>query len=568
MAKVAVERAAQKESGRERDWLEQLDPAFASLHRNMSSLSEEGARLQMAASHRRLFDLGLDLAHAAHERFGSEDDLDQFLRIAEYGRAILLKSRLNAFTSLRYAHVPDSVLAREQHLLKALNVDPDDPKAGNEVFEHEEAYAAFLDTLRQRHPDYFALRYGDPSVTIRDLRSRLVTDQRDLLAYAVTGEHVYMLVISADTAALLRAPRKSLSEAVSALNESVVARDIDRYLKAAHALHALIFAPVAPLLRRTELLIIPDGELHRVNFEALLSAPATRSDFREHLLIQRYAIAYLLSATTAIQFSDLKHGRPATTLALAPGFSDDLKQRYIAQVMDSARIDRDYLSFVRQPFARSTAQELGSLMSARVMVDGEADEPGFRTLAGEYGILHLGTHAEMNEHAPMYSRLVLSKNGSSNAADADGYLHAYEIYEMQLRAQLAVLTACETGAGSNVEGEGVRSLGYSFAYAGCPSLVTSLWEIDEKSSSEIITRFYEHLADGLPKHLALRQAKLDHLESAPDELALPYYWAGMVLMGDVEPIEGASGGRGIWMMILAVLFSAVALWTIWRRMRR
>lgn len=537
MAKVTVERAMRPDGGMEREWLHQLEPAFTSLHRNMSSLSEEGARLQMAGSHRRLFDLGLELAHAAHERFDDGSDLDRFLRISESDRSILLKSRLNAFTSLRYSNVPDSVLTREQQLLKALNVDLDDPKTGNDVFEHEEAYASFLDTLRQRHPDYFTLRYGEPTVTIADLRYKLVTDQRDLLAYAMTGEHLYMLVVSADTTALMRVSSKGISEAVKALSGSVIARDHDQYVKAAHELHDMVFAPVAPLLRKPELLIIPDGELHRVNFEALLSALPGASDFRKHLLLQRYAIAYLLSATTTVQFSGLKQGRPTNALALAPGFSDELKQRYIAQVKDSTRLDRDFLRHVRQPFALNTAKELGELLSAKVRIGGEADEESFRAEARDYGILHLGTHAELNEHAPMYSRLILSKDGGSSEADADGYLHAYEIYEMDLRAQLAVLTACETGAGRNVEGEGVRSLGYSFAYAGCPSLVISLWDIDEKSSSEIIRRFYEHLADGMPKHVALRQAKLDHLEEASVELAMPFYWAGMVLMGDVEPMR-------------------------------
>jgi CHAT domain-containing protein len=142
----------------------------------------------------------------------------------------------------------------------------------------------------------------------------------------------------------------------------------------------------------------------------------------------------------------------------------------------------------------------------------------------------------MNATSPMYSRLVLSKDSAGADAEGDGYLHAYEIYELDLRAQLAVLTACETGTGKD-DGEGVRSLGYGFAYAGCPSLVTSLWSIDEQISSAIIKRFYELLADGLPKHLAMRQAKLDHLASVEGELALPYYWAGLVLVGDVEPVR-------------------------------
>jgi CHAT domain-containing protein len=561
MAKVCAERAAHPGSGAEREWLRQLDLAFGSLQRNTSSLSDDGSRLQMAGSTKQLFDLGLELAHAAHERYNGAADLDRFLRISESDRSILLKAHLNAFTSLRYSSVPDSVLEREQHLLKALHLDPEDRAAWEELHAKEVAYAAFLDTLRAHHPQYFALRYGEPQVTIADLRKRLVTTQRNVLSYATTKDHLYMLVVRMDTAALVRVSSKGLNEAVERLNSGIGARNTLAYIEAAHALYKMVFAPVESLLTEKELLIIPDGALHKVNFEALLVKPDAK-DFRQNLLIQRYAIAYLLSATTAVQFSELDQHRATGVLAMAPGFDDELKQRYTSTVSDTAQLDRDYLRYVRQPFALSSAQGLGDLLSAKVMVRGEASEKHFRELAREYGILHLGTHAEMNGNAPMYSRFILSKESDDLDAAVDGYLHAYEIYELDLRAQLAVLTACETGAGRNDDGEGVRSLGYSFAYAGCPSLVVSLWNIDEKVSSEIITRFYEHLANGLPKHMALRQAKLDHLNNATDELALPYYWAGMVLVGDVAPVQVGTGAiRYAWLALgaLAITLAVVLL---------
>jgi CHAT domain-containing protein len=282
------------------------------------------------------------------------------------------------------------------------------------------------------------------------------------------------------------------------------------------------------------------------------------------MLIQRHAIAYLLSATTALQFAELHEQRSSKALALAPGFSDELKQDYIARIGDPSRVDRQFLSYVRQPFAIGTAEKLGDLLSARVMTGSSASEQAFRELARDHGILHLGTHAELNESSPMYSRLVLAKDLPGTGTDGDGYLHAYEIYELDLRAQLAVLTACETGIGKNEAGEGVRSLGYGFAYAGCPSLVTSLWSIDEKVSSEIITRFYGYLADGMPKHLALRQAKLDHLESAIGELTHPYYWAGLVLVGDVEPIERPDDSKRFYLWwVIGALALAGLIW--WRR---
>jgi CHAT domain-containing protein len=188
-------------------------------------------------------------------------------------------------------------------------------------------------------------------------------------------------------------------------------------------------------------------------------------------------------------------------------------------------------------------------------------------MAGNSGIIFLGTHAEMDPARPMYSRLVLSKEG--DGMNPDGYLHAYELYELDLRAQLAVLTACESGSGRFDVGEGIRSLGASFGYAGCPSLVVALWNIDEKVSAAIIGQFYYYLAQGLPKHEALRKAKLDHLAKAQDELVHPYYWAGLVLIGDVAPVQldrpGMAGMVVGLLVLLGVLGVAIVVYR--RRIR-
>ena len=243
-----------------------------------------------------------------------------------------------------------------------------------------------------------------------------------------------------------------------------------------------------------------------------------------------------------------------------------MKQDYLAGVKDSTQLDRDYLHFVRQPFAERTAQQLGTMLSAQVLTGRSANETTFREEASRYGILHLGTHAELNTASPMYSRLVLSKDGNELKPDDDGYLHVYELYELDLHAQLAVLTACGTGSGKDDDGEGVRSLGYGFAYAGCPSLVISLWNIDEKVSAEIIANFYANLANGMPKHKALRQAKLDFLAHAPDDLGLPYYWAGMVLVGDVAPVVLHRNGWSAWAWAGLGCSLLLVLWW-WKRKR-
>ncbi|MBK9174983.1 MAG: CHAT domain-containing protein [Flavobacteriales bacterium] len=546
------------------EWNADLDLAIASLARNKSAVQDEASKLLLIGAQKNLFDLALDLAYDAYVESGTEAALERFLALSEANRSILLKGRLNGFAGLRFAGVPDSVITEEQELVAALDLDADDRAAATDMDKRELAYAGFLKRLEQEHPAYFNLRYGETAVTIAGIRRRLLTKDRLLLAYALTGEHLYALVVGPANTKLIRLDASSLDAQVRTLNAAIQTRSTADYLVAAHALYNTVIAPIRRDIGNGELLIIPDGPLHAVNFETLIDTPSTATDFRKNLMLRHVTIAYLLSATTAVQFADLARENAMGALAIAPGFSDELKQDYLSRLDDSSRVDRDFLRYVRQPFAVRTAEGLGGTLSARLLLGGQASEQNFRSTANDYGILHLGTHAEMNVANPMYSRLVLSKDGEGVDPDADGYLHAYEIYELDLRAQLAVLTACETGTGQQDAVEGVRSLGYSFAYAGCPSMVISLWSIDEKVSSEIIARFYEHLADGLPKHKALRQAKLDHLDGAPAELALPYYWAGLVLVGDVEPVD--IGSRILlWPLVLGAVLIAFFLW---RRAKR
>ncbi len=542
-------------------WQADIDLAITALARNKAAVEDEASKLLLVATQERLFDLAIDLAYASREDLGMPAACDRFLAMSEAGRSTLLKARLGAFKGIRFAGLPDTLATREQELIAALNARSTSPAR---MLELEQEYTALLERLQREHPVYFTLRYGEASVAVQDVRERLLTRDRALVAYAATASGLYALVMNDAGEQLIRLRADGLEPRVNTLNAAIAARRTADYLAQAHALYEQVVAPLVPHLSAEELLIIPDGALHLLNFESLLTAPGTATDFQRHLLIHRHVIAYLLSATTAVQFAQLARERASDALALAPGFTDEVKQRYLAAVKDSAQVDHNFLGHVRQPFALRTAEDLRGVMKAQLLLGADATEHGFRQDAGRFGILHLGTHAEMNAKDPMYSRLVLSKDGAGTDPDADGYLHAYEIYELDLRAQLAVLTACRTGTGRN-DGEGVRSLGYSFAYAGCPSLVMSLWDIDEQASSTIITRFYALLAEGLPKHQALRQAKLEHLEQADEELRLPYYWAGLVLVGDVEPVELTDGPSAWW---LAVIAGSLAVLIGWYRRRR
>ena len=184
---------------------------------------------------------------------------------------------------------------------------------------------------------------------------------------------------------------------------------------------------------------------------------------------------------------------------------------------------------------------------------GDATETNFKNDLNGYSVIHLATHAIVDDEKPQYSRLVFNLSDSLN----DGYLHAYEIYSMDIDAKLVSLSACNTGFGTVQKGEGVMSLSHAFAYAGVPSTLVSLWPASDKSTPEIMRLFYTNLQSGMNKDVALRQAKLSYLETSAGKARHPFYWGGFILIGDVESIESSWStiywiAGGIFLLILIV----------------
>ena len=148
----------------------------------------------------------------------------------------------------------------------------------------------------------------------------------------------------------------------------------------------------------------------------------------------------------------------------------------------------------------------------------------------DYRFLHFATHGELNTHRPELSRLVLSQLDREGKS-VDGYVFAHEIYNLELAADLVVLSACATALGTEIRGEGLLGLTQGFLYAGAASVMVSLWNVDDRATAELMARFYRGLlSEGLPPAAALRAAQTS-IRRTPRWQA-PYYWAGFVLQGD------------------------------------
>jgi len=207
-------------------------------------------------------------------------------------------------------------------------------------------------------------------------------------------------------------------------------------------------------------------------------------------------------------------------------------------------------------------KSIGKYFEGESFICENAHEKDFKEKANDYGILHLSMHAVVDQKDPMYSYLAFAPD-PQDTSTGDGFLHAFEIYDMDLNAEMAVLSACNTGYGKLYKGEGPMSLAKAFTYAGCPSVVMSYWPADDQSSSDIMTLFYSFLAAGMNKDEALRKAKLTYFETASAFKKSPAYWNNFVVMGDVSPI--VKDHTMTYLMVMGtVLLFFVLIWLLLR----
>ena len=299
-----------------------------------------------------------------------------------------------------------------------------------------------------------------------------------------------------------------------------------------------------------ELIIIPDAALNYLPFEVLLSKAVTAKKVDYLTLpyaLHDYQFHYGYSGTLLLenrrQYQQLETNDKI--LAYAPPYqsTEPIAQR------GSMRTLRSGIAQLK-----GTAKEIQAIAN---YFEGEFDcsptatKANFTKQVSDFGILHLAMHGQPSLDNPNNAHLVFSN--LNNETNKDNLLHHYEITALETQAQLAVLSACETGVGKEIEGEGVMSLGRGFMYAGIPSIVMSLWKMNDQSTSELMPLFYKNLSGGMRKDKALHQAKLAYLNNALPEQAHPFYWSGFVSLGDAQPIKKANSAFSFWWIGLGLL---------------
>jgi CHAT domain-containing protein len=489
----------------------------------------------------------------------NKSHLTQIIQLHESALYNTIRGQLNQNDNIRYSGVPLEITQKEDSLKNRLLKAPDDPQT---YLKNIGQWESFKGLLKTNYPNYYKLRYGSATTSIEALIKKL-PDATTVLRYLFIDNSLYTLVISGTDTSFhkLEFDPKRDGHTPDRDGFSVVDHNARLY-----RLYTQLWKPLEASISTENVIIIPDGWLFNLSFETFTRKTLTSfNEFSSHSLLARYNLAYNYSLLLVD-----KNKKPVihknNFISFSPEFNDQMKRQYTLGIKDSIDLDRTYLTLLPQPFNKTLANKYSRFFHGKAYINENASKQLFVDRVKEHKIIHIGTHAESNNINPELSRLVFAKNLADSTDINDNYLYSYEIYDQNLSSNLAVLTACETGKPSYRPGEGMISLAHAFTYAGSESILTSLWQIDEQASAMILDGFYKNLSDGLPKDLALRNAKLDYLATAQGRTLAPQYWAGLILMGDSNPLTLTSSNDWVWWALLVVVL--VVVWFYIGRQRR
>lgn len=266
--------------------------------------------------------------------------------------------------------------------------------------------------------------------------------------------------------------------------------------------------------------IIPDGILNFIPFELLFSNlqvhPTVRYEYSSNLFL-----------------NDKKETKVTRYVGFAPEYkgTEPIRQTRGDSILLGEFYDDNRAGMGPLKFNIPEVTESAQILKGKSFTGDHLSEKVFRDNAENAGIIHLALHALADDQNPDYSQFIFKSGDNENAYDP---LYAFELNKYNLHANLAILSACNTGAGKYQQGNGVLSLARAFKKAGCQNIIMSLWPVNDASTKDIVVGFIKYLKAGEGKADALAKSKKDYLRNAAPELKHPYYWAGLVLIGDNE----------------------------------
>lgn len=486
--------------------------------------------------------------------------------IAEKSKSVVLLDALKASKAAAFGTVPSSLILQERQIANEIALTEDSLLAAGKATQRQQLevrlfglhrdYRDLLENMAQKYPRYHRMRYGTEVLSAKKAQRKLLHQNEALLEYFVGERNIYVFMLSKRQVTARQVPvqfplQQWVQEYLQGLTQyhlnansnaalyQSAARD---YTRVAHALYQKLWAGLKFELP-SKVIIIPDGLLCYLPFEALLSAPVSNpTAFATHpYLIHQHSLSYAYSATFLGEMRGVK-AKNRDFLGLAPNFQLQ-KANFIdaAQIPDSLYYNEKEVNEISKVFNKH-----------QVFYRDQASKQNFIQNAAQFGVIHIATHALASPST--IPQIMFSGLKSNRQVEK---ITTRDLYQLNLNAEMIVLSACATGYGDLQAGEGLISLARGFAYAGSKSIVCTLWPVNDRSTSSIMLDFYTVLTRGATKSDALHTAKLNYLTRQKEDFtAHPFFWSAYIPIGNMQAIFPTSDRIkwGIGLLLLAFVF--------------
>ncbi|MGB3468760.1 MAG: CHAT domain-containing tetratricopeptide repeat protein [Cyclobacteriaceae bacterium] len=496
--------------------------------------------------------MALNTCYSAYNRTKDQKYLEEAYRFSEESKALTLLENIIEYEAINYAGIPDSVIRLGDQYRRELIETEIAIKSGDtlntDLERKNRQFDEYISYLEKQYPAYYELKYDIKIPGTEEIISELASDEQ-LLEYFIDGEYTFLISLSASGKQFLKLKnyrQKQIRALLTNLQINPVAQNVSdpysNFVENAANVYQILTEGVLND-QSDKLIVIPDGVLHLLPFEVLMTQNG-------ELLIEKFTVSYDLSATL-MHYKKIR--KVNNRLSNYVGFAPQYNGLKTVEVRGEKTIDDEV---VRQlgnlRYNESEVQALKNHLGGEVFKGDSATKAAFLQLSENNQVFHLSAHGLYNDRSPLNSAVYFSQQDTGIYREQN-VLYAFEIYEQNMQTELGILSSCESGFGEYQSGEGLSSLTRAFYFAGCRSIVASLWNANDKATSGIIGTLGEYLSAGEDKAEALRQAKLSFLGNNNSAYKHPYYWAHLTLSGDTSPIR-----RPFWPYLIG-LFGVIGL---------
>lgn len=505
-------------------------------------ISNDNDKHQLLTIFEEYYEIGLKICWQLYLENPKTIYVEAALNIFEHNKAIYLSDVLQGTAEYESKGIPQELIRKykslsielnylEQNRLEAYQQNAMDKVAKQQrrIFEISQR----LDTIYNFLSKEAKLDQTRANIKLQRIQNQLDTETC-IASYYYKNEQLFIIFIKSNKLYFKQLRAKKLlyllSQYFKALAEQNQNGSLNKlhtqcaqYTTVAYELYQILLGSHFEQKLPKRLMIIPNSWLSYLTFESLITQkPGAECTFKTlDYLVYKTAVSYTYSMRIWQQFQQVPTKTEGEILGFAPDYQNDSKRKALVGTVEEVK-------FLEQNFK-------GTYFYAQ-----EATKEQFQKLAPHprYRVLHLAMHSEPGHQNNLKSHLIFTKDGGKTEEDSSSHLlYTYEIANIPFQVQLVVLSACQTGGGKLVEGEGIMSLARGFVYAQVPNLVMTLWQANDYTSMQLTQSFYNYLAQGLPQDKALQQAKIAYLRNQNTAATHPGYWATFVHFGNRNPIQ-------------------------------